>query len=104
MIENVKAGLSPFSSAIKATTEVKKGENTPAEVTANFGDFLKKAIDGVSEQEKAVHKVTDRFIIGQADVSEVMVVSEQAQLSLQLTAQIRNKVVEAYQEMMRMQV
>ncbi len=43
MIENVKAGLSPFSSAIKATTEVKKGENTPAEVTANFGDFLKKS-------------------------------------------------------------
>ncbi len=37
-------------------------------------------------------------------MSEVMVVSEQAQLSLQLTAQIRNKVVEAYQEMMRMQV
>nr|WP_233168193.1 flagellar hook-basal body complex protein FliE [Paenibacillus roseus] len=83
---------------------MRKNESTPAEVTASFGDYLKKAIDGVSEQEKAVHRVTDRFIIGQADVSEVMIVSEQAQLSLQLTAQIRNKVVEAYQEMMRMQI
>jgi flagellar hook-basal body complex protein FliE len=101
LIENIKLGVSPFT---PATEVLKKEAVTPSEVTASFGDFLKQAIDGVGAQEKAVHKVTDRFIIGQADVSEVMIVSEQAQLSLQLTAQIRNKVVEAYQEMMRMQV
>jgi len=82
----------------------KKAAIAPSEVTASFGEVLKQAIDSVNAQEKAVHNVTDRFILGQADVSEVMIISEQAQLSLQLTAQIRNKVVEAYQEMMRMQV
>jgi flagellar hook-basal body complex protein FliE len=58
----------------------------------------------VEAQEQNTRRVTDKFIIGQADVSEMMIASEQAQLNLQLTTQIRNKVIEAYQEMMRMQV
>lgn len=77
---------------------------TPADVTKSFGDFLKTAIDGVVQQEENVSKVTDQFIVGQADISQVMIASEQAQLSLLLTSQVRNKVVEAYQEIMRMQL
>lgn len=77
---------------------------TPSEVTKSFGDYLKTAIDGVVQQEENVSKVTDQFIVGQADISQVMIVSEQAQLSLLLTSQVRNKVVEAYQEIMRMQL
>jgi flagellar hook-basal body complex protein FliE len=77
---------------------------TPAESMEQFNDYLKQAIDSVAQQENAVRQTTERFIVGEADVSELMIVSEQAKLSLQLTAQIRNKVIEAYQEIMRMQV
>ncbi|MBD2870743.1 flagellar hook-basal body complex protein FliE [Paenibacillus arenilitoris] len=77
---------------------------TPAELTQSFGQYLQAAIDGVSAQEKNVHNLNDKFLIGQVDVTKVLIASEQAQLSLQLTSQIRNKVVEAYQEMMRMQI
>ena len=75
-----------------------------AETTKKFGEFLSDAIDSVSAQEINSHKTTEKFMIGQADVSEVMIASQQAQLSLQLTAQVRNKVIEAYHEIMRMQV
>ncbi|MFC4775399.1 flagellar hook-basal body complex protein FliE [Paenibacillus sp. GCM10023252] len=81
-----------------------KMQATPAQLTQSFGDYLEQAINGVSAQEQNVHKMNDKFIIGEVDVSAVMIASEQAQLSLQLTSQIRNKMVEAYQEIMRMQV
>jgi len=81
-----------------------QSQASPAEVTQSFSNFLQDAIDGLSAQEHKVHATTDRFIIGEADVSELMIISEQAKLSLQLTTEIRNKVIEAYHEVMRMQV
>ncbi len=80
------------------------GEYTPSEVTKSFGDFLQQAIESVAAQEQVAHTTTAQFMVGEADVSQVMIASEQAQLSLQLTTQIRNRVVEAYQEIMRMQL
>lgn len=77
---------------------------TPAEAAESFASFLKSALDEVAAQEKQVHTVTDQFIIGQADVNDVMIASSKAELSLALTAQVRNKVIEAYQEIMRMQL
>jgi flagellar hook-basal body complex protein FliE len=91
---------------VGALLDTAGGENrkSPAESMEKFGDYLKQAIDSVAQQEEAVARTTEQFILGNVDVSELMIVSEQAKLSLQLTAQIRNKVIEAYQEIMRMQV
>lgn len=77
---------------------------TPAEVTQSFSDFLEQAIEEVSAQEKNAQVQTIKFMAGEADVSQVMIASQQAELSLQLTTQIRNRVVEAYQEIMRTQI
>lgn len=77
---------------------------TPAELTQTFGQYLEKALGSVSAQEQSVHKLNDQYLIGQVDVTKVLIAAEQAQLGLQLTSQIRNKAVEAYQEMMRMQI
>lgn len=77
---------------------------TPAEATSSFATFLKSAIDSVAAQEQNANDVTDQFMIGKADVNDVMIASSKAELSLSLTSQVRNKVVEAYQEIMRMQM
>ena len=95
---NAAGGIKPVSGPASA------GKTTPAEATESFAAFLKKALDEVAAQENQVHTVTDQFIIGQADVNDVMIVSSKAELSLALTVQVRNKVIEAYQEIMRMQV
>ncbi|ANY69678.1 flagellar hook-basal body complex protein FliE [Paenibacillus sp. BIHB 4019] len=89
---------------LKTMTAAPVEQATPAELTKTFSQFLNNAIEGVSAQEQNVHKLNDKFLIGEVDVSQVMIAGERAQLSLQLTSQIRNKVVEAYQEIMRMQV
>uniref|UniRef100_UPI00403F88EC flagellar hook-basal body complex protein FliE n=1 Tax=Paenibacillus sp. KS-LC4 TaxID=2979727 RepID=UPI00403F88EC len=89
---------------LKTMTTASVEQATPAELTQTFSQFLNNAIESVSAQEQDVHKLNDKFLIGEVDVSQVMIAGERAQLSLQLTSQIRNKVVEAYQEIMRMQV
>lgn len=79
-------------------------QSTPAELTQSFGQYLQTALEQVDGQEKNVHKLNDQYLIGQVDVTQVLIASEQAQLSLQLTSQVRNKIIEAYQEIMRMQI
>ena len=49
--------------------------------------------------------LTEKLALGQeVDLHEVMIASQKANITMQLTLEIRNKAVEAYQEMMRMQV
>ena len=49
--------------------------------------------------------LTEKLALGQeVDLHEVMIASQKASVTMQLTLEIRNKAVEAYQEMMRMQV
>ncbi|MFC5702138.1 flagellar hook-basal body complex protein FliE [Cohnella faecalis] len=96
--------IAPVGITTNVLTPLERKTATPAEATESFAAFLKNALDGVAAQETNVHKVTDQFIIGNADVNDVMIAATQAELSLSLTSQVRNKVIEAYQEIMRMQM
>jgi len=76
-----------------------------SKVTGSFGDFLENALQAVDNQEKQVRVLNEQFVTGQiSDVHTLMIASEKAQLGLQLTVQVRNKVIEAYQEIMRTQL
>ncbi|MGM1020022.1 MAG: flagellar hook-basal body complex protein FliE [Bacillota bacterium] len=79
-------------------------KSTPSESLKDFGSFLKDALNGVGQQEAATHTMSDQFMAGKVDVDQVMITSQQALLSLQLTTQVRNKAIEAYQEIMRTQM
>jgi flagellar hook-basal body complex protein FliE len=70
-----------------------------------FQDLLAQAIGQTVELQKASEAKTKAFLTGEADdLHEVMIASEKAGLAFQLTLQVRNKMVEAYQEVMRMQI
>ncbi|CAM4313718.1 flagellar hook-basal body complex protein FliE [Paenibacillus macerans] len=77
---------------------------TPAESIKSFSSYLSDALDGVAAQETNAQTVNDQFMLGNASADQMMIASEQALLSLQLTTQVRNKVIEAYQEIMRTQI
>lgn len=73
--------------------------------TEGFGDIFKQALQGVNNAQKESELKTQQLVTGEVnDVSEVMIAAQKASLSLDLTVQVRNKVVEAYQEVMRMQL
>ena len=82
-----------------------KSNISPAEAQENFGDLLKNAIGSLNESQKASDVATEKLIRGEEiELHDVMIASQKASIKLNATLEIRNKVIEAYQEIMRMPV
>ncbi|MDN5344426.1 MAG: flagellar hook-basal body complex protein FliE [Clostridia bacterium] len=74
-------------------------------IARSFGDLLKAKLGEINTLQQQADALTQEYLAGQVeDVHQVMLALEQANLSLQLAMQVRNKAVEAYQEIARMQV
>lgn len=72
---------------------------------ANFADTLKTAIDKVNDLQKAADKGAQDLATGRTDnVADVMIAAEKADIALRVMVQVRNKVIDAYNEIMKMQV
>lgn len=70
-----------------------------------FGQALNTAIQGLSDSQNAADSASVQLASGEPiDLHEVMLARETASLGFQLAVQVRNKLIEAYQETMRMQV
>ncbi len=69
-----------------------------------FTEILFNAVQDVNKMQLEADEATKKLVLGEiSDVHEVMLSTEKAKLALQLTLQIRNKLVESYQEISRMQ-
>lgn len=70
-----------------------------------FGDALTQAVNQVDGAQKAADEQINAFVAGeQENLHEVMISMNQAELYLQLMTEVRNKMLDTYQELMRMQV
>lgn len=79
-------------------------QQNPAAPAENFGTLLKEKINELNTLQQRADALTQEYLAGRLDdVHQVMLAMEEANLSLQLAVQVRNKVVEAYQEISRMQ-
>ena len=77
----------------------------PSDETGSFAATLKSSIAEVnSMQQKADAAITALATGDKASLHETMIAMEQADVSFRLMMQVRNKIVEAYQEILRMQV
>lgn len=76
-----------------------------AELVNSFGGILEQALDAVNDMQTRADRLTQRLAAGElSDVHQVMIAVEQVSIAMQLTVQVRNKIIESYQEIMRMQV
>lgn len=81
--------------------ETAKTEKT----TVSFADVLKDSISKVSELEKDANQQTENLVKMEGqDIHNTMIAVEKADMSFQLMMQIRNKIITAYEEIMKMQV
>ncbi|MCW8996051.1 MAG: flagellar hook-basal body complex protein FliE [Psychromonas sp.] len=73
---------------------------------ADFSKMLKQAIDNVNGLQQNTSDLRNRFEMGDKEVSlgEVMIAANKSSLAFDATVQIRNKMVEAYKEVMSMPV
>ncbi|HZX45991.1 MAG TPA: flagellar hook-basal body complex protein FliE [Clostridia bacterium] len=73
--------------------------------TEGFSQYLNEAVNKVNELQKAADNSAIALATGEIqNLHQVTIDSLKAEIALQFTLQIRNKVIEAYQEIMRMQI
>jgi flagellar hook-basal body complex protein FliE len=99
-------GFTP-NSAFKTNDSTKALSNsyTPFEAQQKFSSVLKESIEKINEAQNQSDQMTEKLIRGEnVDLHNVMIASQKASITLQTSLEIRNKVIEAYQEIMRMQV
>jgi len=88
--------------SIEASSKPIKPEQATGE--SDFAAMLKDSIDSVNETQKASGALSKSFELGEPDVSlaEVMIASQKASVSFQAMLQVRNKLVNAYKDVMNM--
>lgn len=71
----------------------------------NFQELFSHALHLVDASQKESADMTNKLVTGEInDLHQVTIAAQKASITLDLTLQVRNKVVEAYQEIMRMQM
>lgn len=82
-----------------------KGVSETEKTGGSFADALKKSLNEVSELDRQANAAKETFLAGgDIDVHTVMIASQKANLSLQMAMQVRNKAIQAYNEIFRMNV
>jgi len=70
-----------------------------------FGETLQKAAGEVNQEQLQAEEAVRQMVAGQeSDIHTVLYAVQRADLSFQLALQVRNKLIQAYDEVMRMQV
>ncbi|MGH8329130.1 MAG: flagellar hook-basal body complex protein FliE [Pseudomonas sp.] len=72
----------------------------------SFSDMLGQAVNKVNDTQQASSQLASAFEIGKSgvDLTDVMISSQKASVSFQALTQVRNKLVQAYQDIMQMPV
>jgi len=76
----------------------------PAAASGGFGESLRNAISKVNDEQQKAQGLARSFELGDPDASltRVMLAQQSAQLSFRATVEMRNRLVQAYQDVMNM--
>lgn len=99
----------PISSPIAAAAAYRASASpaqpqAPASGGTSFGDVLTQAVQDATGTMHAADAATEAAINGTGNVTEVVLAVARAELALQTTVAIRDRVVQAYQDVMRMPI
>src|SRR5262245_17332377 len=93
--------LSGFSAP---TPTIGKTIGGAGDAGSGFGDTLNRLVQSVETSGADANNAVSQMVEGKADVHDAMIALQRADLTFQFSMQVRNKLVSAYQEIMRMPV
>ncbi len=96
LIKAIEMIPEPFAgSTVKRTSQADQG----------FSELLKNAVESVNSLQHAAGRLEDAVAKGEdVNIHQAVIAGEKAGLSFRLLMQVRSKMIDAYQEVMRMQV
>jgi flagellar hook-basal body complex protein FliE len=80
------------------------GVAAPAAAGTGFGEKLAALISSVEDKSAEANEAVTNMIDKTGDVHDAMIALQRAEMTLQMTVQIRNKLVQAYNDIMRMPI
>lgn len=90
--------------SIQSSNVLKQGTTQKAK-SIDFKELLIDSLEKVNQDQLYAEKMDEALMAGKVDnIEDVMIASEKAELSLSFAVEIRNKVLDAYKELMRMQM
>lgn len=103
----IPASLAAQAYAAAAKSIADPARMTPAGATTQetgFGDLLKEALDAVTTAGDSANKTAVQQITGKADMVDVVTAVTETELAVQTLVSVRDRVISAYQEVMRMPI
>ena len=97
---NVTSALTSLTTGVPASTTTPAADSQPS----SFADTLKQLVESVEGASEQANTNVSGMLDKSVDVHDAMIALQRAEMSLQLAMQIRNKLVQAYQDIMRMPV
>ena len=99
------SGISGVNELIPNSIGINSIKEDSGSNSVSFGEYLNSALMKVSDLESQADQLKQDFALGNTDnISEVLIAGEKANVAVQFTMQIRNKILDAYSEIMRMQI
>ncbi|MFM5954949.1 MAG: flagellar hook-basal body complex protein FliE [Novosphingobium sp.] len=90
---------------VHSAAQAPQGPDGPASPAGGFTDALKTALDGVSATQNRAEDLSTAYERGEVtDVAKVMLARQEAGVAFEATLQVRNRLLSAYQDIMRMGV
>jgi len=101
-ITSITSGIAPLTPSLPGSTRTGTSSSQPG---TDFGSALKQAVSSLQDLGNQADSQSLAMAKGDpVDISEVMLANEQASLGFSMAVQVRNKLVDAYSEIMRMSV
>ncbi len=104
MLEARLLGRTSVSKTNKSEAVGIKSNAGGAQSSQSFLETLKGAIETTNELQKGADQAATSFAVGKGSLHETMIAMEKADLALRTITQVRGKIIEAYQEVMKMPV
>ena len=97
-VNSFSSALAPLSNAERTAPKVGAGDSS-------FGSMVRGAVESLDGAQKSAEQEIARTVTGESpDLHKTIIALQTADLSFQFALQVRNKLVGAYEEIMRMQV
>jgi len=99
-MSNIKEAANAYSSVLNQLSKPSAAE--PGESAAGaFGDLLKQSLQSAADAQHRSEKISGAALAGKADMTEVLQAVNDAEMALNTVLAVRDKVVQAYEQVLR---
>ncbi|MFQ5784678.1 MAG: flagellar hook-basal body complex protein FliE [Alphaproteobacteria bacterium] len=104
MTVNFSQAIDAYSRAVAKSGKEGAASNSAAPAGASFADLVSRAAEGAVKAGRAGEQVAMQAVANQADLNQVVTAVTNAEVTLQTVVAIRDRVIQAYQDIIRMPI